>query len=648
MFDNRKQNRIRLSLGLIILAVAFVLDATFPLGPVMGAIYVLVSLCALGTSPSNAIVLAAVATATNVIGYCLAPTVEIPEWMVATNRVFAILTTWLLIFVGLRLRQQFQSMIAQVQRNHERHRLAVEGADLGFWDENISTGQTIVDKRWVACLGYPPADSEWLTTAYDELIHPDDRNRVVTERSKYLSGQSDRFEVEHRVKAKDGAWRWVLTKGRVISRDGAGRPLRAAGTHLDVTRTRELERQAEQVLRDRTEELRMLTDAMPMMISYLSSDQRIQFNNFAFERISGLTSEQIKGKHLREVVGVEAYERVQPYIETTLRGTRVHFEEQITTMDGAYWWLIHFLPRVNTNGAALGFYALITDITDLKQSEEQINQQREALSIYNRRSAANEMAAALAHELNQPLATITVYAGRLREIIDHESHLSTTLSTTLNIIHDQALRAGQIVRQVRSLVDRRSIRRTVIDVRSLVESVKRMCEVQTLPDRIPIDIRIDEDVDSIVADWLQLQQLLVNLVTNAMEASIDVSASRKRVTIAVSSQLEGIRLSIVDRGQGLTSEELDRVFEPYYTTKADGLGIGLNICQSIVSAHGGRIWAAPNQAAGATFHVLLPVDCGADDPATPRNPNCDYKDNPSQDRASAVRPSKQHSVASQP
>jgi PAS domain S-box-containing protein len=581
------------------------------LGPVMGAMYVLVALCALGTSASNAIVLAAIATAANVIGYCLAPTVDIPEWIVASNRVFAILTTWLLIFVGLRLHQQSQAMISKLQRNHERHRLAVEGAELGFWEEDLSTARMIVDKRWIASLGYLPTDTEWSALWYDELIHPEDRNAVLLEREKYLSGQTERFEVEQRLKAKDGTWRWVLTKGRVIARDGAGRPLRAAGTHLDVTLTRELVRQAEQSLRDRTEELRLLTDAMPMMISYFSADQRVQFNNCAFERLCGLHSEQIKGTHFREVVGVEAYESTRPFIDAALQGKPVQFEENVTTMDGTYWWLIHFLPRVDTEGRVLGFYSLITDITEMKHSEEEVNQQRETLSTHNRRSAANEMAAALAHELNQPLATIAIYAGRLLEMVDHQSSFSAKHVGTLTIIHQEALRAGQIVRQVRALVDKRGMRRNLTDIRTVVESVKRMCEIQTLPDRIPIDLRIDEDVGPIIADSLQLQQLLVNLVTNAMEASIETAVAQRRVTIAASSQLDGIRLSIVDRGRGLAPDELACIFDPYYTTKSDGLGIGLNICQSIVSAHGGKLWAVPNTTAGASFHVSLPFDCGS-------------------------------------
>ena len=599
-------NRIWLVSGVFVLALVFLIDVFLPLGAVIGAIYVLVSLIALRVSAFNAIVLASVATATNVTGYCLAPVVSIPEWIVATNRIFAIVTTWLVIMVSSRIHQHFQSMIHRLHELNERRRLALEGAELGFWVEHIPEGTIVFDDRWVAMLGYSSADVRNSKQWYERLVHPDDLELVQAARNRHYSGDTNRFQVEHRLRANDGSWRWILTKGRVIARSVTGQPLRAAGTHLDVTSTRDLERQAEQALRDRMEELQLLTDAIPMMISYVSHDKRFQLINSSYERMFNISSEKMKDMHLREVIGNEEYARMEPYIEAALRGKRVQFEERFTTNGKNYWWLVQYLPRIDKDRQVLGFYGIITDVTQMKQSEEEVNQSRIALSSYDRRSAANEMAAALAHELNQPLASIAIYASRLSELCSEEQGEGASYASTLARIHQEALHAGQILRQARALVDHEGVRLSPIGVAQLIASVRQLCEVRMLAARVPVEVCIDDEVDTIPADLLKMQLVLVNLVHNAMEASRDVSEERRLITIKAVKRARGVQIDVIDRGQGLTRSQIKDVFTPYFSTKQHGLGIGLNICRSLVSAHGGKLWATPNHSVGVTFHVFLP------------------------------------------
>lgn len=606
MYGDSDTNQTWLNAGMWMVGAVFLADVLLPLGVVTGPLYVLASLCALRASARSAIVLGACATVANVVAYGIAPAVGIPEWMVGASRLIAVCTTWLLIVIGLHLHQQSQLVITKLQENTARLRLASEAADLGFWSNDLSTGDVIFDERWVGMLGYGPDEVEYTAAWYDGLIHPDDRKDVELAWRKHLSGQSVSFEIEHRLKAKDGHWRRILSKGRVITRDASGTPLRAAGTHLDVTLARELERQAEQALLDRYRELQLVTDAIPMMIGYLDAEERFRFNNSVYEESFGLSPDEIKGMHLGQLVGRSTYQQLKPFVAAALRGERVQVEEVITVAGRMHWWLIHLLPRVNDDRCVLGFYMLVTDVTGIKQSEQEVDRQREALALHTNRGIANEMAAAIAHELNQPLATISVYASELVRSLRDGSEQRSELERALTLIDQESQRAGKIMRKVRELVDNRKPKTSSTDLRKLVESVRQICEFRTRSAGVPIEIRVDEPADSIDADWLQLQQVLVNLVNNAIDASQDVAADRRQVAIHVSSSIEEVHIRVIDRGRGLPGPHWKRIFTPYFTTKPDGLGIGLNICQSIVAAHGGKLWATENEDVGATFHVLLP------------------------------------------
>ncbi len=609
-------NRLWVTAGAVALVVVFLADALLPLGVVTGPLYVLVALLSLRASARSAIVCGSVATAANVLAYALAPAVGIPEWMVGASRVLTVFATWLLIVIGIHLDRRSRLVINKMRESNARLRLASEAAELGFWSNDLSTGDLMFDDCWMGVLGYSPDEIEYTAAWYERLVHPDDRSNVELAWRKHLSGQTSSFEVEHRLMAKNGGWRRILSKGRVVARDAAGTPLRTAGTQLDVTATRDLERQAEQALRDRHRELQLVTDAIPMMIGYLDDEECLQFVNKACATMFGLDVEDIKGKHLRQLVGASTYERLSTFFASALRGDRVQFEEAVTVESQTYWWLAHLLPRKDVNRRVLGFYMLVTDVTGVKQFEEEVEKQREALAHHNRRGVANEMAAAIAHELNQPLATISVYASELRKTFREGCEEPEEVERGLALIDREAQRAGQIMRKVRDMVDNRKPRTVATDLRKLLESVRQVCEIRARSARAHIELLIDDSIDYVHADRLQLQQVLVNLVNNAIDASLDVDESRKQIAIHVSSEAGGVHIRVVDSGQGLSGRHLKRVFSPYYTTKPDGLGIGLNICQSIISAHGGKLWASRNEPAGAIFHLLLPHDAAVESPPT--------------------------------
>lgn len=601
-----KSSHLWMGVGAACLAAVLVADVRWPIGAVIGHAYVIVALSAFFISARDAIVLATLATTANVVGYAVAPSPPIPEWIVAASRGASVFTTWLMIVTGIHFHKQSQTVIATIRRSNDRWRLALEGAELAFWDLDVAANRFTVDEEWVRRMGYPAADASMSVERLESLVHPDDLPLNRQRWHDHVEGRTPRFEVEQRFRSSDGSWRHLVTKGRVIARDESGRVLRVSGTHLDVTEAYELKEKAEQAQRDRLEELQLLANAIPMVIGYIDAEKRVQFANVALERAYDLPTRDIQGARLADLVGAEAYSRIERHIKAVLDGRRVQFEDQVVRSDGVWFWLFQFLPRTDPSGAVIGFYSLMTDITGLKRSQAEVDLQREAVALFNRRGAANEMAAALAHEMNQPLGTIAVYSGRLIELLEADRASRNEIREVMELIKSEALRAGQVVKRARMLVDDRPIQPVMVDAAQLLESIQRICGAKAAIERVAIETRVQSNAAAIYGDRVQLQQVLVNLVSNAIDASAGLPEQRKRVLVTAEVDATGARLSVSDLGTGLSGGDNDRVFRAHYTTKRDGLGIGLNVAHSIVTTHGGKLWVTPNGGPGATFYVTLP------------------------------------------
>ena len=476
--------------GSTILVVVFLVDVSYPFGVFMGYIYVIVAITGFFASAREAIALAAAATAANVLGYCLAPPVDLPVWIVAGSRLASMFTTWLMIYTGLRFHRQTQQVLATIAASNERRRLAQE--------------------------------------------------------------------------------------------------------------------QAARAQREHLEEMQLVTNAIPMMIGYLDDQERFQFINAAYGDTYKLPLESILGKTLAEIIGELEYNRLRPHVSAAISGKRVQFEEPVIRPDGVHWFLFQFLPRKDEQGRTLGFYSLVTDITGLKQSQEEVDRQREALALSNRRGAANEMTAALAHEINQPLGTIAVYSGRLLELLEAGEADTNDLFRALGLMYEEALRAGKIIKKARAMVDDKPLEPVHVDARQLLESVRTICSAKAATEGVKINLHLENNSHPIYADLIQMQQVLTNLVFNAIDACEGLPEQRKCVSISVATSDNGSEITVVDHGKGLPHDELDRIFAPHFTTKPNGLGIGLNICRSIVSMHGGSLWASPNKSHGVTIHIQLP------------------------------------------
>jgi len=253
------------------------------------------------------------------------------------------------------------------------------------------------------------------------------------------------------------------------------------------------------------------------------------------------------------------------------------------------------------------FTGVLRDITRRKRSEAEVNRRREDHARMIRLAIMGEMATALAHELNQPLHAISAYAHAGIRLMQAGNNTPEKLVYALEQAAGQAQRAGDIIRRIRSYVRRTEGSKVPLQINALVRQVAGFLAAELRDQRISIELELDEALPGVPGDELQIEQVLLNLMRNAMEAML--SAHRRVLTLSTAPESGGgVRVSVRDSGPGIEPEALARIFEPFYTSKVDGTGMGLAISRTLVESWEGSLWAESEPGRGACFHFTVPGD----------------------------------------
>jgi two-component system sensor kinase FixL len=250
--------------------------------------------------------------------------------------------------------------------------------------------------------------------------------------------------------------------------------------------------------------------------------------------------------------------------------------------------------------------ASVSDITERRNAEQESAQQRTELAHLSRVAVLGEMSASLAHELNQPLTAIVSNAQAALRFLDGGPEQRAELHDTLRDIAASGTRAGDVIRRLRALLKKEEAQRLPLDVNQLISDVLQLYRSDLISRGVSVRFELEHGLPAVLGDRVQLQQVLLNLVINACDAMSSLPGERR--LCVCSRRLDGdqVEFAVCAIGPGIAPERLDQVFEPFVTTKATGMGLGLSVCKTIVKSHGGRIWAANNAPGpGASFHVAL-------------------------------------------
>ncbi len=340
---------------------------------------------------------------------------------------------------------------------------------------------------------------------------------------------------------------------------------------------------------------------------------RILQSNSAAEKLFGYRPGELTGKLVSTIMtekDADSHERyMEHYLETGQKKIiGIGREVMARRKDGLVFPVALSVGEACVHNGR-HFVALIRDLTEQKKAEEEALRHRELMNHASRLTTMGEMAAAMAHELNQPLSAISNYTAAGTRLLDQPwEEVQGDLQTALNEIGTQAHRAAQIIQRIRDFARSRAVTRESVSVRELIVEILPLARMDAKANHVDLRIRLEKELPSIVADPIQIQQVLLNLIRNGVDAMLELPDRKRRLDLLVSMEDdEHIRIEVRDRGHGVGNDARQQLFTPFFTTKESGMGMGLAISRSIISAHGGKLGYCNNPDAGATFFVVLPT-----------------------------------------
>ncbi|MGD0896363.1 MAG: PAS domain S-box protein [Thermoguttaceae bacterium] len=446
-------------------------------------------------------------------------------------------------------------------------------------------------------LGEPPAPHRYFSGG-KELRGGDLPMQRAAARNK------DIRDIEMQVVRQDGA-QITLFGGATPLHDEHGRVRGCIAAFVDITARKKAE-----------ESLRKLSQAVeqsPVNVIITDLNGNIEYVNRRFVQVTGYTSAESLGKNPRILKsGHTSDEEYRTLWQTITAGGDWSGEFLNKAKDGSLFWERALITSIKDEAGRIShFLAVKEDITERKQAEEALQQMRLQLTHVARLSTLGEMAAELAHELNHPLYAILNYAKAVRNVLGEEGPPDLERVREWNEeIADIALSAAEVVKRLRSFARRGQALRSVCRVEEVAAEALGLVAVELRRARVAVETCFSAASPPLRADRVQIQQVFVNLLSNAIEAMHGVAPDMRRITIQTLLGDGVVEVVVSDCGVGLPPASETNIFEPYVTTKPQGLGMGLTIVRTIVEAHGGRLWATPNPEGGAAFHFTLPFGDG--------------------------------------
>jgi PAS domain S-box-containing protein len=501
-----------------------------------------------------------------------------------------------------------------VQESQSRFRVMADSAPLMVWLAGTDARRTYFNRCWLDFTGRPPAlelGEGWTTS-----IHPDDRPACL-KTLRAAAGAQRPLTLEYRLRRSDGDYRWVLDHGVPrIAADGAFDGY--IGSSIDVTELKAAQRSIAE-----TQELgSAIFGSLYGHVAALDRNGVIIAVNHSWTALAQGTSAEpglvSVGARYAEVcrrvtgMGEASARRAFALLTAVLEGRRdsAQLEYASTSSKGERWFDLLIEPFRRPEGGAIVSHI---DITRRRRAEDEAGRRREELAHALRVATLGELSGTLAHDISQPLAAIMTNAQATLRLLDRGQGRGEEVREALADIADDSKRAAQVIHRLRILSRNVHGERQTLSINDLVEEVVTFLRGELRRKGIGVVVSLDKALPPVLGDPIQLQQVLLNLLINAGESIAAAGASPCEVRVETARrEVQLLEISISDAGTGVAEVDLERIFEPFVSTKADGLGMGLSISRSIVEAHGGRIWATRNLARGLTVHVELLCEEGSE------------------------------------
>ena len=519
-------------------------------------------------------------------------------------------TRWYGVVLDIEDRKQAENALKETKTalaaSEENLSLIINSLPVLVWSARPDGSADFVNKSWLDYAGRP-ADQilEW---GFLDLYHPDDIPSMVDIWKRDLE-HSDHTVLKGRIRGADGNYRWFYFAGRkLVDANGV---VRWFGCNIDIEDLQRAEialRDSEAALRESEHKLNLIINTIPAMAWSCTQDGRLEYFNRNLIDYVGLPFDEIVGFGFYRMFHPDDVEPMRAaWDEIVASKISRPVDARIRRADGEYrWFNLRQSPLLDADGNVVRWYGVVVDIEDRKRAEESLRQSQSDLAHVTRMTATGELAVSIAHEVNQPLMAIVTSAGTcLRWLQPGHTDLEQARMAAERVVRD-GHRAGDIITSIRAMAQKSPARMEQTDLQGALHEVLSLLTGELQRREIEVGLDMGELPIEVVGDRTQLQQVVLNLVMNSAEA-MTASPRAKRIAIRCAVQKQRVIVSISDTGRGVPVGELDRIFEAFYSTKADGIGMGLSICRSIVEAHGGRIWASEAEnGGGAVFSFTLP------------------------------------------
>ena len=503
--------------------------------------------------------------------------------------------------VSLRTREEHRRAEEARRSSEDRFRNLVETSSDWVWEIDENGIYTYASPQVHNILGYRP--EEVLGKTPFDLMPVDEAERVAAVFAP-IADAHDPFDcLENTNQHKDGQLVVLESSGLPVF-DSSGNFSGYRGIDRDIT---------ERIRANR--ELQRLSTAVqqsPASIVITDPIGNIEYVNPKFTEITGYSAEEVVGQNPRILKsGYQAIEFYQDLWNTITSGRIWSGELRNRKKSGELFWEnASISPILNEMGEISSFVAVKEDITERKQAEDVARQHLAELAHVSRLSTMGEMATGMAHELNQPLAAIKTFADAGLQLIQEKNTDPALLVRALVGVGEQAMRAGEIIRRLRGFVKKEGLQKMPVDLNALVEEVVALIKAEAIKYDVNIQLQLARQLPQVTASAIEIQQVLVNLIHNGIEAMRE--GTEQSAELMISTHLvdrEEIVVTVSDTGPGMDQETLAHVFEPFFTTKgSNGIGVGLSISRSIIEAHGGTLSATTRLGRGTRFEFSLPLE----------------------------------------